>query len=234
MPHLRFLVCLLGALLLTACAPAQRGVSGNTFMSRSPEFTLVTPKLEPGYSATIEAILAQAGYNKAPLTYMVSKGEIEGIRTAIIVIVADAPGGWRWKQLTPSAAHLLGVSHRISIAGKSFNAISFRYEKGQDCFGISEGRDWIVRRFTRLEQHDSQQLFVEYREYSPGHATADRLHDFEERAQQAFELSFNSPSRKDTYDTLPAMPGLSPLHIGTLMGPIERIPLPVYIPKARY
>lgn len=231
MPHLRYLICLLSTLLLTACAPAQRGVSGNTFMSRSPEFTFVTPKLEPRYSATIDAILAQTGFNKAPLTYMVSEGEVEGTRAAAIVIVAESPGGWRWKQLTPSAAHLLGVSHRVTIAGKSFNAISFRYEKGQDCFGISKGRDWIVRRFTRLERHDSQQLFIEYREYSPGHATADRLHDFEERAQQAFELSFNAPSSKLVFDSLAAMPGLSPLHIGTLMGPMERIPLPLYTPK---
>lgn len=93
MPHLRYLICLLGTLLLTACAPAQRGVSGNTFMSRSPEFTFVTLKLEPRYSATIDAILAQTGFNKAPLTYMVSEGEVEGTRAAAIVIVAESPGG---------------------------------------------------------------------------------------------------------------------------------------------
>lgn len=226
MHPMRFLVMCLCVLTLAACAPASRGMTNGTFISQSPPLTLSIAGMEPKAFGTINAVLAATGYRQAPLTYLISEHDRAEGKAVAIVIVAETPGGWRWKQVTPSGAHLLGISHRVQLAGRSFNAISFRYQRGQDCFGISKDRSWLVRRFTRLESYDTMQVFLEYREYYPDHATADKLREFEERAQQAFELSFEAPS-KPTYDVLPPAADVAPLHLGALMGQVEKIPLPL-------
>uniref|UniRef100_B8DP73 Lipoprotein n=1 Tax=Nitratidesulfovibrio vulgaris (strain DSM 19637 / Miyazaki F) TaxID=883 RepID=B8DP73_NITV9 len=209
--YLLFLPLLLLALLVSACAPLTRGVSGKDVVSSSRPPVVVRPAAGfdlLGSGAASPVLDTELGLRHADVGWAFYADVARERQLA--VVLSETPDGWQWELDVSSPWH--EVRRDVYATGPArFAGATFLMPASADPFALmlpappaqhaDEGQwRWLVRRYTQLFDFRAVKLVVEYREPIPagvGEQLADALDAGQQPAGRAAALlgEFEARSR---------------------------------------
>lgn len=232
----RFKPLLLASILtLAACAPLQRGVSGDALVSGAkPPVSITAPTMTPVVAGiATPQLYTELGFKAPRIFYRLYAPAGGPSQAQAVGMIAEVPEGWQWSLDLSVGLHSVDKGN-AAFGGRDFEAATYIVEAADDAFAAlpqNAGKAperWLARRFTRLEEFRKIKIVLEYREPLPaafagglptGGSGYEQLSAFAERAQGVFAVTFGPTSTQ--VDDLRTAEGVSQRGFVGLAGRME-------------
>ncbi len=193
---------ILCVILLAGCQGLQRGIYEGQFVSSArPAISVAVQNMSLLDSGRTSIMLdGTTMLGGLPVSmWLAVYGEEGGISPQAIVSFASVPGGWYWDA---DGSPFFSIDQGTqAISGQAYSTCTYLARSGEDAFipviENAEPTTWIVRRFSRRYNEDSEKITLEYREMLTGEKALvsdisllgyEYIFAFEKRASTVFSL----------------------------------------------